>query len=187
MHVALTWDLLVIVFFAVVVAYSFIVGKDESVKIIISTYISLVAVQAIGGIIGMLNGVQSDSWMQTLGLGIDMDIVSTIKLVLFVGMIVSLAIKGGFEMEYAKNLSGMWEPVVTAGLGFVTAGLLLTSLLTYIAARPIADDTLRSAPLLSPLLQDSQLVQIMVDYQYVWFCLPAILLLVVGFLGNTEE
>ncbi len=185
MEISLTWDLIVIIFFAIVVAYSFIVGKDESVKIIIASYISIVSVQAIGNLLEMLNG-QSASMLDMLGFGLSMDVISIIKLVLFTAMIIFIAIKGGFEMEYAKDLNGVWEPIVTGALGFVTSGLLLCGLLTYIAAKPLLDSTLAQAPLLQPLLQNSTLVHAMVDYQNVWFCLPAILLLVVGFL-NTEK
>lgn len=183
MEISLTWDLLVIVFFAVIVAYSFIVGKDESVKIIISSYISIVAVQAIGNLLEQLN-TPSTSFMDLLGFGLDMNIISTIKLIIFVGMIIFLSIRGGFEMSYAKELGGAWDPVITGAFGFATSGLLLSALLTYIAAKPLLDNTLGQAPLLQPLLSGSTLVQTMVDYQNIWFCLPAILLLVIGFISN---
>jgi hypothetical protein len=183
MELALTWDLVVIVFFAIVVAYSFIVGKDQSVKIIISSYISIIAVQAIGNLLMMLNS-QSSSMMDMLGFGLDMNIISTVKLVLFVAMIIFLAIKGGFEMEYAKNIGGIWEPVITGAFGFATSGLLLSALLTYVAAKPLLDETLGYAPLLQSILQGSTFMQAMVDYQNVWFCLPAILLLVIGFVSD---
>lgn len=186
MDITLTWDLIVIVFFAIVVAYSFIVGKDESVKIIIASYIAIVAVQAIGNILELLTG-QSQTVMQMLGFVLDRNIISTIKLILFVAMIIFLAIRGGFEMEYAKEIEGVWEIVLTGAFGFATSGLLLTALLTYIAAKPILDSTLKSAPLLVPLLSQSTLVQIMVDYQNIWFCLPAVLLLGVGFVSNRDK
>lgn len=186
MDITLTWDLIVIVFFAIVVAYSFIVGKDESVKIIIASYIAIVAVQAIGNLLELLSG-QSGFVMQTLGFVLDRNIISTVKLILFVAMIIFLAIRGGFEMEYAKAIDGVWEIILTAAFGFGTAGLLLTALLTYIAAKPILDSTLHNAPLLAPLLSQSTLVQAMVDYQNVWFCLPAILLLAVGFVSNRSK
>ena len=181
MQVNLTWDLIVIVFFALILAYSFIVGKNESVKIIIASYIAIVAVQAVGNLLTLVLG-QSQSIANFLGIGLNGNILSTVKLILFVATIIFLAVKGGFEMEYAKDIQGVWNTALTAAFGFATAGLLLTALLTYIAAKPILDDTLRTAPLLAPLLAQSRLVAIMIEYQNVWFCLPAILLLVVGFL-----
>jgi len=186
MQIALSWDLIVIIFFAVIVAYSFIVGKDESVKIIISSYISIVAIQAIGNLLSLLSS-QSTSIMELLGFGLSADIISIIKLILFVAMIIFLAIRGGFEMDYEQEVGGMWEPVITAAFGFATAGLLLTALLTYIAAKPLLDFSLASAPLLQPLLVGSSLVQIMVTYQNLWFSIPAILLLVVGFISSRQK
>lgn len=183
MPLTLSWDLIVIIFFAVIVAYSFIVGKDESMKIIIASYISIVAVQAIGQLLSMLS-VQSSGMVDMLGFGFDTDIVSIIKLVLFIGMIIFLAIRGGFEMEYTKEIEGFWDPVITAVCGFLTAGLLLTALLTYVAAKPLLDSSLATAPLLQPLLVGSTLVAFMVEWQNVWFCLPAILMMVVGYMAS---
>lgn len=186
MHVTLTWDLIVVVFFAIVLAYSFIVGKNESVKIIIASYIAIVAVAAIGSLLDSLLGGSQDV-TKLLGFGLDANTLSTVKLILFVAVIIFLAIRGGFEMEYAKEIDGPWEIALTAGFGFATAGLLLTALLTYIGAEPLLDPNLASAPLLQPLLQESQLVGYMVQYQAVWFALPAVLLLVVGFVSQNKK
>lgn len=185
MYVTLTWDLLVIVFFAIVVAYSFIVGKDESVKIVIAAYIAAVAVQGIGNILMLLSG-SSQPIVNMLGYELDVNLVSTVKIILFVALIIFLAIKGGFEMSYAKELEGIWQTVLTGAFGFATAGLLLSTLVTYIAARPILDTQIENAPSLSPLLLQSRLVQVMVDYQDIWFSLPAFLLLAVGILSNRK-
>ncbi len=186
MPLTLTWDLIVIIFFALIVAYSFIVGKDESVKIIIASYISIVAIQAIGNILGLLSA-QSTSVMDLLGFGLSPYVISIIKLILFVVMIIFMAIRGGFEMSYEKEIGGIWEPIITGAFGFATAGLLLTALLTYVAAKPLLDSSLASAPLLQPLLTGSSLVQYLVNYQNVWFALPAVLLLSIGLVTSWEK
>lgn len=186
MPLTLSWDLIVIIFFAVIVAYSFIVGKDESVKIIIASYISIVAVQAIGNLLGMLTPQSSSgtSIIAMLGFGFSPDIVSIVKLVLFVAIIIFLAIRGGFDMQYTQEIGGIWDPIVTAICGFLTAGLLLTALLTYVSAKPLLDSSLASAPLLQPLLAGSTLVAFMVEWQNLWFCLPAVLMMVVGYMAS---
>jgi len=186
MEITLSWDLMVIVFFAVIIAYSFIVGKDESVKIIIASYISILAIQGIGDLL-QLFFQHSGSATAMLGFSVGDNVLSITKLVLFVAMIIFLAIRGGFEMQYAKELDNIWEPIITAAFGISTAGLLLTALLTYIAARPLLDPTLISAPLIGPLVHQSTLVQWMVLYQDVWFCLPALLLVGVGFLNHRSS
>jgi len=186
MELTLSWDLIVIVFFAVVVAYSFIVGKDESVKIIVASYIAIVAVQAFGNLLTLLFG-GAEPIMGLPGWGLDRDILSIVKLILFVATIIALSIQGGLTIEYERDIGGFWDPLLTALFGFSTAGLLLSALLTYIAGRPLLDTQLASAPLLSPLLAQSTLVQAMVDWQDLWFCLPAILLLIVGFLSSPRR
>lgn len=189
MPITLSWDLIVIIFFAVIVAYSFIVGKDESVKIIIASYISIVAVQAVGNLLGMLSAQSSlasgtQNFASLLGFGFDPAVVSIIKLIIFVCMIIFLAIRGGFDMQYTQEIGGIWDPVITAICGFLTAGLLLTALLTYIAAKPLLDSSLALAPLLQPLLAGSTLVTFMVEWQNLWFSLPAVLMMVVGYMAS---
>lgn len=192
MQITLSWDLMVIVFFAVVIAYSFIVGKDESIKIVIASYISILAVQGIGNLLfkayesaGFITGGPAAEVMSSSAN--DNNVLAIAKLIIFVVMIIFLALKGGFEMQNSSSLGAIMEPLFTALFGIATAGLLLAALLTFIAARPLLDTTLIGAPLLSPLLTQSTLVQWMVIYQDVWFCLPAVLLLVIGFLNSRGE
>lgn len=186
MNISLTWDLLVVVFFAVIIAYSFIVGKDECVKIVIATYIATIAVQGVGNLL-LLLAPPVQTFLGVAGLAIDVNMVSIIKIVLFVALIIFLAIRGGFEMQYEHEVEGIWTTVWTAAFGISTAGLLLSSLLTYIAARPILDETIATSPSLAPLLLQSSLVQIMIQYQPLWFALPAFLLLTIGFLSNRKD
>ncbi len=186
MELALTWDLLVIVFFAVVVAYSFIVGKDEAVKIIIASYIAIVAVQAVGNLMAMLVG-DAQSFAQFVGLRVDHSVISIIKLALFVAVIIGLSVSGGFDTDYPHALPGFWEPVATAIFGLLTAGLLLSALLTYIGATPILDGNLANAPFLTPIVQSSPLVRMMVEYQNLWFALPAVLLFTIGILSKRSS
>ena len=186
MNIALTWDLLVVIFFAIVCAYSFIVGKHESVKIIIATYIAIVAIQGMGNLIAQF-AVYSKSYVDMLGWGFTPEIFSVIKLGAFVALIIFLAIRGGFEMEYNKDLGTVLESGIVGAFGFSTAGLLLSTLLTYISGRPLLDPTLATAAPLAPILSGSQLMQFMVDYQNLWFALPALLLMAVGFFSRDAE
>jgi hypothetical protein len=186
MDLSLSWDLLVIVFFAVICAYSFIVGKHESVKIIIATYIAIVAVQGMGNLVAQL-AEYTQSYVALLGFTGETSILPTIKLGGFVAVIIFLAIRGGFDMEYTKDMGSMVDSLLVGAFGFSTAGLLLASLLTFVAGSPLLDPNLAQAPALQPLLTTSTLVQAMVDYQNLWFALPAILLVVLGFFSMDDE
>ncbi len=181
MHIALSWDLLIILFVALVVAYSFIVGKDASVKIIVSTYIALVAVQALGNVaMLMLNASTASS----VGLSLSPDVLAIGRVILFAAAVVFMAVKGGINIESGQSFGAAWDIVVATALGLSTSLLLLSSLITYITGKPILDVTLGSADVLSGILLTSPLVHAIVTYQHVWFALPAVLLLTIGFLGN---
>lgn len=186
MDLSLSWDLLVIVFFAVICAYSFIVGKHESVKIIIASYIAIVAVQGLGNLAAQAL-LYSKDYIEMVGIGADLKILSTIKLAAFVGAIIFLAIRGGFDMEYTKDLGNTVDSLLVAAFGFSTAGLLMVSLLTFVAGSPLLDPNLAQAAALQPLLNSSELVKVLVDWQNLWFALPAIFLLILGFFAGDND
>ena len=185
MQLTLSWDLLVIIFFATVTAYSFIVGRDAAVKIIIAAYIAIVAVQGTGNMLSLLSPA-SASALSIVGLALTEQWLVLIKICLFVAVILFLALRGGFDMHYVKDIPGIWDTFLTGVFGFATSGLILSTLLTYIAGRPILDVGLSTAPPLTPLLASSTLIRVMIDYQNLWFTFPAVLLLAMGFF-STEE
>lgn len=183
MTITLTWDLFIIVFFALVVAYSFIIGKHESVKIVFATYVAVVAVQGVGNLLERFSG-QSDAWLSMFGFGLDATMLATVKVVVFVAAVIVFAVRSGLEVEYGKEPGGATNAVLTGLFGFATAGLLLSTLTTFIAGVAILDAGVRTSVALVPFLAQSQLLQILVNYQDIWFALPALLILVVGFVSQ---
>ncbi|MFA6259706.1 MAG: hypothetical protein WCX29_03830 [Candidatus Peribacteraceae bacterium] len=181
MNITLSWDLFVIVFFGLVMSYSFIIGKDESVKVIIFTYVAMVAAQAAGNLLTRATQ-QSQLFLESFGIGVTSAGLDITKLIIFIATIVLLSIWGGFEVSYGNDTSGAVTTVLTGVFGFATAGLLLVALLTFIAGKPIVDSTLMAAPAIAPMLNQSKLMQHMLAYQDLWFCLPAALLVTVGVL-----
>ncbi|TSC58261.1 MAG: Uncharacterized protein Greene041619_692 [Candidatus Peregrinibacteria bacterium Greene0416_19] len=179
MSLTLSWDLFIIVFFAIVVTYTFIIGKKESVKIMLSSYIAIVAVQGFGNLLQRLTG-SADSMLSVVGVTIDLTILSTTKLVLFIAIIVFLAVRAGFDVKYDREPNQMISLAITGLFGFATAGLLLSTLLTYIAGVPLLDATVATASTLAPIVQQSELMKLMVVNQDLWFSLPAVLLIGVG-------
>ena len=183
MNLTLSWDLVIIVFFAVIITYTFIIGRKESIKIIIASYIAIVAVQGVGnGLQRLMNG--SATLLGPIGFNMDLTILSTTKLVLFIAIIIFLTVRAVFEIVYTQEPSLLMNGVYTGLFGFATAGLLLSTLLTYVAGVPLLDANLQYSSAVSPIIQQSQLMQLMIVNQDLWFCFPAILLMVVGFLSN---
>jgi len=186
MSLTLSWDLFVIVFFAIVITYSFIIGKHESVKIIISTYIAIVAAQGMGNLLERLS-TESQPLFNIVGLTLDIQLLATTKLILFIGTIVFLAVRGGFEIEYQKDGSRIVDLVMTAIFGFVTAGLMLSTLMTFVADAPLLDKNIAESPFVISIVGQSHLMELMVLYQDLWFSLPAVILIAIGFMNNENE
>ncbi|MDB4978674.1 MAG: hypothetical protein JWM56_860 [Candidatus Peribacteria bacterium] len=183
MYVTLSWDLFIIVFFALIMTYTFIIGKKEAVKIILGTYIAIVAVQGIGSLLLRFNADLEIIW-STFGLIMNTQIISMIKLFFFVVIILFLAVRGGVQVVYLKEESSIINGALTGIFGFATAGLLISTLLTFVAGVPLLDMALAQSAAVSPLIQQSQLMQLMILNQDLWFALPAFLLIGVGFLSN---
>ena len=183
MELTLSWDLFVIVFFALVITYSFIIGKHESVKIIIATYIAVVASQGLGNAFERLSS-DSDALFNLVGVSFNLTLLATTKLLLFVVTVVFLAVRGGFEIEYHKDGNTLVDVFMTAMFGFVTAGLMLSTLMTFVADRPLLDKNIAEVESVAQIMASSKLMEVMVIYQDLWFALPAIVLLIIGFWEN---
>lgn len=182
-NLTLSWDLFIIVFFAIVVTYTFIIGKRESMKVIIATYIAIVAVQGIGNVIQRVAAEAGLSAQSLLGLSPGVPVLSVTKLILFIILMILLTIRAGFTVTYAKE--GMLLNIaITALCGIATAGLLLSTLLTYVSNLPLLDTTMPNLAALSPIIQQSWLMQLMILNQDLWFSFPAIVLIGAGVASN---
>ena len=164
-------------------SYSFIIGKHESVKIIVFTYIAIVAGQGLGNIIEKFS-LNSQPLLTSIGLSLDITVLDSTKLIIFVAVIILLSIKGGFTVSYGTESGGLTDTILTGVFGFATGGLLLSTLLTFVAGAPLLDASIVEAAVISPILKESNLMQIMVVWQDLWFSLPALLLIGLGLVSN---
>ena len=183
MTITPTWDLFIIVFFGLVITYSFIIGKHEAVKIIISTYIAILAVEGIANIITRVTG-DSRPLLSVMGLNVDTDILTAVKLIVFIALIIFIAVRSGLEVDYTKDLGGPVNVLLTAVFGFATAGLLLISLFIFVTDVSILDPAVEQNETIAALLQKSRLMQVMILNQDLWFSLPALLLIAVGLVSS---
>jgi hypothetical protein len=183
MTITPTWDLFIIVFFGLVITYSFIIGKHEAIKVIVSTYIAILAVEGIGNIIDRLSG-ESLPMLNIVGISLDSTVLTGVKLVLFIALIIFIAVRGGLEIGYTKDPGGFVNIILTAVFGMATAGLLMITLFIFVADVQILDPNMEHLANIAPLLEKSKLMQVMILNQDLWFSLPALLLIIVGFLSN---
>lgn len=181
MDLTLSWDLFIVFFFAVVTAYSFIIGKHETLKILVAVYIAILATQGIGNILTRFSGEGEPVYriLKVMGVTLNLTTVSVTKLISFMFAIIWIALKGGFSIQYGRSHGSLVALIATGLFGVATAGLIVTALLTFITGSPLLDPSLGTQQALLPLMQTSGLVQVMVLNQDLWFSLPALLL--VGF------
>ncbi len=182
-NVTLSWDLVIIVFFAIVMSYSFIIGRNQSIRVMIAAYISIIATQGIGNVILRLAGSSINN-IEILNFTFNVSIISALKIIIFVTFIILLALRSGIHITYTKESGSLMNILYTTIFGFGTAGLIISTILTYVAGNAILDVTMPSSGAIAPIAQSSPLMQIMVLNQDIWFSLPAILIIAAGFINN---
>jgi len=176
MNIALTWDLFIISFFTIIVAYSFIVGKNHSIKIIIASYISILTADSIGNLFSqyLLPNIPSLSVMPAS------DVLVPFKILLFILVIVILAVKGGFFMEFTEGGGAIKRVFETLIFGFLNAGLIINTLLVYMSGGSFIG-TNSTIDQNFNLYAESEIVRGMVNNAEIWFALPAIALVIISF------
>lgn len=179
MTVAITWDLLIIVFFAIITTYSLIIGRHEAVKVLVASHIAAFAAQGIG--MGLTEGSSAAApLLSTLGFAIGPTTIVAAKLIAFIGILVAIAIYGGLSSDYEEE--GIIDTAVAAGLGMVTAAFLLLNLLAILGNSSPLSTTLAETPDLLPLFSQSMLAATLTSLQPLWLLLPAVLLVGTSFL-----
>jgi len=189
MDLTLSWDLFISFFFAVITAYSFIIGRHETLKILVAVYIAILVTQGLGNVLIRFSGESEPVYriMMVMGVTLNVSSLSLAKLGIFMVTIIGIALKGGFKVEYSHNHSSITALVATGAFGFSTAGLIVMALITFVSGSPLMDPALGAKEILVPLMQSSNLVQVMVLNQDLWFSLPALLLVGFGLIREKGE
>lgn len=180
--IRLSWDLFILVFFGVVIAYSFIVGRNQTLKIIISSYIAILTADGVGNLFERYLLPSAPSLQGEMG---DQALVLT-KIFLFVLVIVLVAIKGGFQVDLIHERSLVARILTNLSFGFLNAGLMVSALLVYLTGGSFIAGTAQ-AGFATNLYQESQFIQTIIDNYNVWFILPAIALVLISVFQRGEE
>jgi hypothetical protein len=186
MEINLSWDLFVIVFFAVIIAYSFIIGRNQTLKVIIATYIAILTADGVGNIIKQYFINQNPE--TTVDLVNQEGSLVVIKIFIFVLTIVLVATRGRFTMNMSRHSSSMMNMILNLTYGVLSAGLITSTILIYTSGASLVQETqtiLNEAVL--AMYRDSRMVQTMIDNYNVWFSLPAITFVISSFLGEEVE
>jgi hypothetical protein len=186
----LSWDLFVIVIFAVIIAYSFIIGKENTLKVIIGSYIAILTADGIGNLVKqyVLTSPEAIQFLQFFGYAGQDRTLILIKVVVFIAAIVIIAIKGGFEITSGLDQHGLVGLIMTLIFGFLSAGLVISTLLIYVSGASfvggnmnILNNTLAAA------YQESEMVKMMINNYNIWFALPAVAFLLTSLFNKNQQ
>ena len=181
-NIRLSWDLFILVFFGVVIAYSFIIGRNKTVKVIISTYMAILTADAIGNLLQTYLLPSAPALQGAMG---DQALV-LIKIFTFVLVIVLLAIKGGFQVDVSPERSVVTRILGNLSFGFLNAGLMVSTILVYLTGGSFVTGSIR-AGFESNLYQESHFIQTIVDNYNIWFALPVLAIVIVSLFQHIEE
>ncbi|PIZ72000.1 hypothetical protein COY07_03960 [Candidatus Peregrinibacteria bacterium CG_4_10_14_0_2_um_filter_43_11] len=185
MEINLSWDLFVIVFFAVIIAYSFIIGRSQTLKIIISSYIAILTADGIGNLIQRY--LLGDTPIVHV-LSASPSSLIILKIVIFVFTIVLITTRGRFEINADRNNSTVLNLILMMTYGILSAGLITSTILIYASGASLVQEggmVINEAVL--GIYRQSELVRLMINNYNVWFALPAITFVVSSFIGSEEN
>ncbi|MBI2638529.1 hypothetical protein HYW83_02975 [Candidatus Peregrinibacteria bacterium] len=186
----LSWDLFVAVIFAVIIAYSFIIGKENTLKVIIGSYIAILTADGLGNLFKQYALASKDfvQFLKFFGLGSEDKTMILFKVLAFIIAIVIIAMKGGFEIHSHFARGGVIGIIMNLIFGFLSAGLVVSTLLIYASGASfvggnvsILNNTLASA------YAESNMVKLMIDNYNFWFALPAVSFLVASLFNKKEQ
>lgn len=186
----LSWDLFVIVFFVTIIAYSFIIGRDNTFKVIIGAYISALAADAIGNIFGTyFTGSQLVSKvLNTALIANDAEAVMIMKVFLFILFVILFSIKSSILVNTSSSRPGAINMGILLALGFMTAAFVMSTLIVYASGLSFVNTSAEGIINvdLEQIFTQSKLIQIFAKYYDFWFALPAIVMVSSGFLLQSD-
>lgn len=189
MDLSLTWDLFIIVFFGIIVAYSFIIGRNNNLKVILATYVGAFFADAVGNIFGATL-VQSDNFMKLLRLFYistpEQAIVLT-KIIIFMTIIVLLSVKGSFSVDVTSNRSAGLRLSLNLIFGFLNACLIISIALIFISGASFIGGGNAASPAFQDIYNQSNLAKTLVNNYSVWFMLPAFAFLSMSIFAGKDE
>jgi len=186
MEINLSWDLFVIVFFTVIIAYTFIIGRNQSIKIIISTYIAILAADGVGNLIERYFLGEKPP-IQTFDFTSGEGNLILIKIIIFILCIVLITVRGKFQINVSKSDSTMMRVILALTYGVLSAGLITSTILIYASGASLVQESnviMNQAVL--DIYENSKLVRLMINNYNVWFSLPAVAFVISSFFGQEE-
>jgi hypothetical protein len=161
-----SWDLFIILFFVVTVAYGFILQRERCVMTLLATYVAIVVTLAIAGSAQQFfagdKTILNQVWIRSNASPF------TIQAAIFIVTIIILTARSGLKNSGTGR--GIITPIEIFGFSFLNAGLILATLFSFL---PVSDQI--------SFANASKLASLIIKYQTWWIVLPVILMIITGF------
>ena len=189
MTITPTWDLFVIVFFVVIIAYSYIIGRNSTIKVILSSYIAILASNGIGNFLNQF--LVDRPFIQFLPENYGIDSMSVLKISIFIVITLLLVLRGAFTVRTGNQQSRLISLFMNLIYGFLSTGLIVSTLMIYLTggSADIIAGTGETLTQVTNIEFTSPVISMMIKNYSIWFSLPAIIFMISSFISteNTES
>lgn len=185
MEVALTWNLVILAVAVMLFAYSFIIGQDHTIKLILSIYIAILTSDGIASLLQRFVFDPSPGWQSILA-GNEEAFFMWLRVGLLLLAAVVFVAKSGFHVTMGQHEKWSTRMVIHGVFASLSALLFLSTVLIYISGNSFVEGMTESGKELA-LYNQSLLAKILIDYYQLWFALPAIVFLVTSFFFEPDS
>lgn len=163
------------------------IGKDQTIKIILSSYIAILASDAAGGFFSKILQATAESINLLVPASIENKFIILTKIGIFILLIVALTTRGAFDIVVADEKSVFMRVMMTGAYGILSAGLIISTILIYVSgASLLSSASIFTQDPIQDIADTSRVVSLMISNYAVWFSLPAIAF-VISSLFTSEE
>ena len=182
--IALTWNLVILSAFVMLFAYSFLLGQDSTIKLILSIYIAILTADGLAGVLQQFVFEPSPGFQELLE-GQEGSFFVWMRIILFITAVVLFTVKSGFHVLIDKHEKWSIRFLIHMVFAAMSALLFLSTILIYLSGNSFVEGMMFAKDIV--IYEQSLLAQILIDYYQIWFSLPAIAFLVSSFFFEKER
>lgn len=190
MNLQLSWDLFILVVFTVIIAYSFIIGKNQTIKVIIATYIAILAADSLANVLQklLLTSPTVTKFSAVAGINDPIQVLLLLKICVFIGAILLITVRGRFSVDIPDDPILAVRVITLFIFGFLNAALIVSTIIVYISGGSLVEGSIDlTNGTIRLLYEGSPMVRAMINYYNFWFALPAISFVVGSILGRNSN
>ena len=174
----MSWDLMVMIVFVVILSYSYIVGLNGTLKIIISAYIAMLAANGIGNLAAKYITL-SEPLIKILSNDPEENVI-IFKIFIFIIITLILVLKGGFIIDIGRNDPLLTRFVITSIFGILTGGLIMSTMLLFVANVEISSNMVDAIQDALNIPENTLFIHFLFKYCNFWFAAPAVAFVVIS-------